>query len=131
MSVNHDKRNTAPDALKALAEARKIAIERAKELEESFPEQETVDYSIDECFTQLIISMYASGLKLGMGVMPDGMAIYVRLSMPNGGVDPRAGMVSFVVHNDPTEVLRKAVLALEASEKSAYWKPDRFAAAKT
>lgn len=117
-----------PDALKALEVARQQAIERAKELEESFPEPQTIDYSQEECFTQLVIAMYALGLKLGMGVMPDGMAIYIRLSVPSNSVDPRAGMVSFVVHNDPTEVLRKAVLALEASEKSAYWKPDRFAA---
>lgn len=116
-----------PDALKALEDARRQAIDRAKELEESFPEQPAVDYSVDECVTQLVIAMYALGLKVGLGVMPDGMAIYVRLSVPSKSVDPRAGMVSFGVHNDPTEVLRKAVLALEASEKSAYWKPDRFA----
>ena len=116
-----------PDALKALEVARQQAIERAKELEESFPEEQAVDYSVDECVTQLVIAMYALGLKLGMGVMPDGMAIYIRLSVPSKSVDPRAGMVSFVVHNDPTEVLRKAVQALEASAKSAYWKPDRFA----
>src|SRR5258707_7020132 len=109
-----------PDALKALEVARQQAIDRAQELAESFPEPETVDYSVDECITQLVIAMYALGLKMGLGVMPDGMAIYVRLSVPSKSVDPRAGMVSFVVHNDPTEVLRKAVQALEASAQSNY-----------
>ncbi len=120
-------KSTKSDALKALEDARRQAIERAKELEESFPEPTTIDYSTDECVTQLVIAMYALGLKVGMGVMPDGMAIYVRLSVPGKSVDPRAGMVSFVVHNDPTEVLRKAIQALEASAQSNYWKPDQYA----
>lgn len=115
------------DAPTPLDIARRQAIERAQELAESFPEAATIDYSSDECITQLVIAMYALGLKLGMGVMPDGMAIYIRLSVPRGSVDPRSGMVSFVVHNDPVEVLRKSIQALEASAQSAYWKPDRFA----
>jgi hypothetical protein len=122
-----NKPKQAADALKALEEARKLAIARAQELVEDFPEQHSIDYDEAECFTQLVIAMFTLGLKVGMGVMPDGMAVYVRLSVPSTADDPRAGMVSFVVHNSPLEVLRKAILALEASERSAYWKPDRFA----
>lgn len=120
-----------PDALKALEVARQQAIDRAKELEESFPPEQSLDYTAEECLIQLIIAMYATGLKLGMGVMPDGMAIFIRISVPSNSVDPRAGMVSFVVHNDPTEVFRKAILALEASPQSNYWKPDQYAAQRT
>jgi hypothetical protein len=122
-----NKSRQAPDALKALEAARKIAKDRAQELVEDFPEAQSIDYDEGECWTQIIIAMFALGLKMGVGVMPDGMAVYIRLSVPSGSSDPRAGMVSFVVHNSPLEVLRKAVLALEATEKSAYWKPDRFA----
>ena len=125
--ANRPVPNAAPDALKALQEAKKLAVQRAKELEEDFPPPREIDLTAEECYIQLVINMYASGLKVGMGVMPDGMAIWCRLSLPSTAKDPRAGMVSFLVHNDPTEVLRKAILAMESSEKSAYWKPDRFA----
>lgn len=121
------KANASPDALKALEVARKQAQVRAKELEEDFPPERSIDLSAEECYVQLVIAMFACGLKLGLGVMPDGMAIWLRLSMPSASVDPRAGMVSFLVHPDPTELLRKGILALEASERSAYWKPDQFA----
>lgn len=119
--------NAAPDALKALQAAKKLAQERAKELEDSFPEETTIDLSAEECYIQLVITMFACGLKVGLGVMPDGMAIWCRLSMPSTAKDPRAGMVSFLVHSDPTEVLRKAILALESSKQSSYWKEDRYA----
>jgi hypothetical protein len=75
--------------------------------------------------------MYMSGLKVGMGVMPDGMAVYVRLSMPKDAEDPRAGYVAFVVSNEPRSVLNKALDALEATVQSNYWKPDRFALGTT
>src|SRR6476659_651899 len=116
--------NGQPDALKALQDAKKLAQERAQELVEDMPEERSLDYSIEECHLQVLINMFAMGLKLGMGVMPDGMAIWIRLSVPNTAKDPRAGMVAFVVHSDPVDVWRKAVLALESSSKSNYWKED-------
>jgi len=119
--------NTTPDALKALQDAKKLAQERGKELAESFEEEREIDLTAEECYIQVVINMFAVGLKLGMGVMPDGMAIWIRLSVPSTAKDPRAGMVAFVVHSDPTDVWRKAVLALESSSKSNYWKVDRFA----
>lgn len=125
------KGNGTPDALSALQAAKKLAVERAKELEASFPEPVQLDLTAEECYVRLVIDMYASGIKLGMGVMPDGMAIWCRISMPSTAKDPRAGMVAFVVHNDPTEVLRKAILAMDASERSNYWKVDRFASQST
>lgn len=117
---------TSPDALKALDAARKTSKARAKEAAENAPQQDPSDRDETECFVHLVIAMYSTGLKLGLGVMPDGMAIYIRLSMPAASEDSRAGMVSFVVSQDTKSVLNKAVDALEASEKSQYWKPDRF-----
>jgi len=115
-----------PDALSALEVARKASAARAKEAASAAPPDREIDGTLEECAVQLIVYMYTYGLKVGMGVMPDGMAIYIRLSMPGGIEDERAGMVAFVVHNDPTEVFRKAIQALLASAKSNYWKTDRF-----
>lgn len=116
----------SPDALKALQEARKTAKARAKALADAEPREDPSDRDETECLVHLVISMYSTGLKVGLGVMPDGMAIYARLSVPSSSEDPRAGMVSFLVAQDTKTVFNKAVDALEASEKSQYWKPDRF-----
>lgn len=123
--------NAAPDALKALQDAKKLAQERAKELEDSLPPEREIDLTVEECYIQIVIAMFAYGLKLGMGVMPDGMAVWIRLSMPAKADDPRAGHVAFVVHSDPTIVWQKAILAMESSVKSNYWKEDRFADQRT
>jgi hypothetical protein len=120
-----------PDALKALEAARKASQARAKETAAAAPHEDPSDRDETECFVHLVIAMYASGLKMGLGVMPDGMAIYIRLSIPAASTDPRSGMVSFVVSQDTKSVLNKAVDALEASEKSRYWKVDRYATGQT
>jgi hypothetical protein len=120
MTLSKDVRNE-------LEEARKAAIARAEQEAAEAPAAELEDLDEAECFVRLVIAMYASKLKVGMGVMPDGMAIYLRLSIPKGSTDPRAGMVSFVVSSDTQAVLLKAVGALDASAQSSYWKPDRFA----
>lgn len=123
MSTSHEQ--------KLLKEAQERAKVRAKERLEAEPQPDVSDLSEAECFVRLVIAMYAFQLGVGMGVLPDGMAIWIRLRVPADSSDERAGMVAFVAHNDPATVLRKAVLALEASPKSNWWKPDRFAASQT
>lgn len=113
--------------LKALQEAQKAAQQRAKDQAALEPAADVSDLSESECWVRLIIAMYASQLNMGVGVMPDGMAVWIRLRVPASSTDPRAGRVAFVAHNDPAVVLQKAVLALEASPQSNWWKPDRFA----
>jgi len=117
-----------PDALKSLEAARKSAIAQAKEVAANTPTADVSDRDEAECFVTLVISMYASQLKVGFGVLPDGMAIFCRLSFPSTSTDSRAGMVSFLISDDTRAVLNKAVDALEADGKSRYWKADRFAA---
>jgi hypothetical protein len=116
-----------PDALRALEAAKKTAKARAQAEAAAAPKQDPSDRDETECFIHLVISMYSAGLKMGVGVMPDGMAIYIRLSFPSTSTDERAGMVSFLVSQDTKSVLNKAVDALEASERSQYWKVDRYA----
>jgi hypothetical protein len=111
-----------------LEAARKAAVARAKEAAEATPPPSDVsDLSIEDCFVRVLIEMFALGVGLGLGVMPDGMAIWIRLRMPAEAKDPRAGHVAFVAHNDPQTVWQKAVLALESSSPGQWWKPDRFA----
>src|SRR5689334_10662340 len=93
-------RQQPPDALKALQDARKTAMVRAEERDEGEQPADVGNLSVEECLVRLLIEMYASELTLGMGVMPDGMAVYARLRYPTSCKDPRAGLVSFVVHND-------------------------------
>jgi len=111
-----------------LTTARKAAVARAKA--EAAPEEQTDAFglTLEECWIRVVVSMYASGVGLGVGVMPDGMALWIRLRMPAKAKDPRAGMVAFVAHTDPLTVWQKAVQALESSAQSNWWKPDRFAA---
>lgn len=116
------------NALQTLKAAQEMAQARAKEERDNQPPPPDVsDLDEAECFVRLVIAMYASQLTLGMGVLPDGMAVYLRLRVPSKSTDPRAGMVSFVASDDTLSLLRKAVCALEASETSRWWKPDRFA----
>jgi len=111
-----------------LEKAREAAMARAKaEKEAAPPPPEAIDLDEAECFVRLVIEMYSSGLRLGMGVMPDGMAVWIRLSVPSKATSPYAGLVSFVISDDTTTVLRKAVVSLEAAPRPPYWKPDQFA----
>lgn len=119
--------NRKPDSLKALEEARRQAMARAEEQTEEQPATDFSDLSFEECFVRLLIEMYASQLKLGFGVMPDGMACFARLSYPTTSQDPRRGMVSFVVSDNHTSLLLKCLASLDASEKSKFWKTDSFA----
>jgi len=111
----------------ALEAAQKAAALRAKEEAAKAPPPVESDLDEAECFVQLVIESYASGLKMGMGTMPDGMAIWMRLSVPSQADSPYAGMVSFLISDDTLTVLRKAVASLEAPAKPPYWKPDQFA----
>jgi hypothetical protein len=110
----------------ALAAAKKAAAERSKEAPapEKLP---NIDLDAEECLVQLFIEMLSSGLKMGLGAMPDGMAFWIRLSMPGTSASPYAGLVSFLVAEDPTIALRKAVAALETAPKPPFWKPDMYA----
>lgn len=119
------KRNQALEAAQKAAQARAQA-EAAKA-----PPPTEVDLDEAECLVQLIIESFASGMRLGMGTMPDGMAIWIRLSIPSTASSPYAGMVSFLISDEPLTVLRKAVASLEAPAKPPYWKPDRYAQADT
>ena len=111
----------------ALENAKKAAQARAAEEAAKEPKLSEVDLDEAECLVQLVIESFGTGLKMGLGTMPDGMAVWMRLSMPSKAASPYAGMVSFLISNDPLTVLRKAVSSLEAPPKPPYWKPDRFA----
>jgi hypothetical protein len=117
-----------PNALKALEEARKTAMARAEEQSHEEEKRDYSDLSFEDCFIRLLVEMYSSQLKLGFGVMPDGMAVFARLSYPSASSDPRAGRVSFLVSNEHTSLLLKCMDALDATERSNFWKPDRYAA---
>lgn len=110
-----------------LEKARQAAMARAKEAVAASPPSDVSDLSIEDCFIRVLVEMFASGIGLGVGTMPDGMAIWIRLRMPTEAKDPRSGHVAFVAHNDPQVVWQKAVLALESSSPGQWWKPDRFA----
>lgn len=115
---------------KRLQEAKRVAKARAEaEAKSAEPDVPQVDYTVEEALVLLTIEMFRTGLTVGMGVLPDGMAVYVRLRMPSKAEDPRAGMVAFLAGSDAPSALSKALHALESSSKSNYWKPDRFAQA--
>jgi len=110
-----------------LEKAKKAAKLRAEKAAKEAPPPREVDDDEAACFVRLVIEMFTSGLRLGMGTMPDGMAVWIRLSIPREAESPYAGLVSFVVSDDTLTVLRKAVASLEAAPQPPYWKPDQFA----
>lgn len=115
---------------KRLQDAKRAAKARAeKQAAEEIAEAPKIDYSTEECLVLLTIEMFRTGLTVGMGVLPDGMAVYVRLRMPSKAEDPRAGQVAFLAGSDAPSALNKAVQALDAPKDGVYWKPDRFAQA--
>lgn len=111
----------------SLEAAKAAASARAKEEAAKAPQLSEVDLDAEECLVQLAVESFASGLRMGMGTMPDGMAIWMRLSMPSKASSAYAGLVAFLISDDPLTVLRKAVAALEAPPKPPFWKPDQFA----
>lgn len=116
-----------PDALKALEQARLTAAARAEDRASQEPEPAPSEESVEDCMLRLVVYCYASELKVGMGVMPDGMAIWIRLGFPKTSRDERAGLVSFCVSDTLQAVLWKAMAALDSGPKSTYWKPDQYA----
>jgi len=115
----------------ALAAAKKAAAARfAENPPPAVAQAPSVDLDEAECLVQLFIEMLGTGLKMGLGAMPDGLAFWVRLSVPSEATSPYAGMVSFLVSDEPLSSLRKAVAALEASPKPPFWKPDQYAKPK-
>jgi hypothetical protein len=120
-------RGKTSDALRALQDAKKAAQANAASRQEAEPATPEVDDDEATCFVKLSIACYLHGYVLGMGAMPDGSALWLRLRCPATSDDPRAGMVAFCVSDDSLGILQKAVAALDASPKSKWWKPDRFA----
>jgi hypothetical protein len=117
----------APDALAALQAAQKASQDRAKREKklDILPPPPDLDHA--EALVQLCIYMYATGCTFGMGTLPDGSGIYGRLRMPGKSDDVHAGMVAFLVSDDPLGVLLKTLAALDAPAKPPYWKPDQYA----
>jgi hypothetical protein len=109
-----------------LDEARKAAMQKAKD--EAPPEPRLPeDLDAVDALVQLLVQSYALGFTYGLGAMADGSALWLRIRVPKSSVHPCAAMVAFVVDQDPTTLLCKALLALEASPESKWWKPDAFA----
>jgi hypothetical protein len=110
----------------ALAAAKRAAAKRFKEtpVPEKLP---NISLSAEECLVQLFVEMLSSGARLGMGAMPDGMAFWVRISVPIAATSPYAGMVAFLVAGDPQTALSKAVAALESPAGAPFWKTDQYA----
>jgi hypothetical protein len=116
-----------PDALSALQAAQKDRQALARKEAAESPQAEIPDLGVEEAVVQLCVAMYAHGCTFGMGALPDGTGIYGRVRIPGKSSHPCAGMVAFVVSDDPGAVLLKALSALESSPKSRFWKPDQFA----
>lgn len=120
----------SPNALGALQAAQKARQAQARQEAAQAPKtpvDDTLTYA--EALVQICVSCYAYGCSFGLGALPDGTGIYGRLRMPGKADHPCAGMVAFVVSDDPLSVLHKALAALESSPTSSFWKPDRFAQA--
>lgn len=120
--------NGSPDALRALQKAQKDRQAQARK-EASEQPRADIDDSLShaEALVQLCVAAYAYGCTFGLGALPDGSGIYGRIRMPGKSDHPCAGMVAFVVSDDPLSVLHKALAALQSSPKSNFWKPDQFA----
>jgi len=115
-----------PDALRALENAQKTARKRAQDQIAADPPPAEVELDEAGCFVQLAVACYGWGCVLGMGVMQDGSALWLRIRMPPTSTHACAGMVAFVVSDDTLAILQKAVQALDASPHSKWWKPDKY-----
>lgn len=117
-----------PNALGALQKAQKDrqAQARKEQQEETIA---LVDDSLShaEALVQLCVAAYAHGCTFSLGALSNGSGLYGRLRMPGTSLHPCAGMVAFVVSDDPLSVLHKALAALESSPRSNFWKPDQYA----
>jgi len=116
-----------PDALGALQAAQKSRQEIARLEAEEAPKATTPDLEVLEALVQLCVYMYAHSITFGMGALPDGSGVYGRVRVPGKSDHACAGMVAFVVSDDPHAVLLKALAAMESSPQSRFWKPDQFA----
>lgn len=115
------------DPLSALQKAQRDRQAQALKEAAETPPADRPDLNHEEALVRLCVSMYAWGATFGMGALPDGSGIYGRVRMPGKADHPCAGMVAFVVSDDPLTVLLKALAALDSSPTSKFWKPDQFA----
>lgn len=116
-----------PDALSALQQAQRDRQALARQEAKEAPVAERPDLDHGEALVQLCVACYAYGATFGMGALPDGSGIYGRVRIPGKSDHPCAGMVAFVVSDDPLTVLLKALAALDSSPRSNFWKPDQYA----
>lgn len=120
--------SNAPNPLSVLQKAQRDRQDQARKAAAGEPKAEVDDsLSHAEALVQICVAAYAHGCTFALGALPDGSGIYGRLRMPGSSSHPCAGMVAFVVSDDPLSVLHKALAALDSSPRSNFWKPDQFA----
>lgn len=122
-------RTNPPGWDQRLAEARKVAQTRASQqaIGPEWPRSEDVD--LDAALAELTIEMLSTGLRIAAGANPDGMSIWVRMTMPDDAIDERAGKVAFTASDLLDKALRKAVQLLE-TQSPKIWKPNAFSPSK-
>lgn len=121
------KVDNAPGWSKRIEDARREAMSKSQAstgVGPEWPKPDAVD--IETALSELTMSMYLAGLKVGCGVMNDGSGVWVRVTYPPGANDPKAGRVAFTVSDTLDKALRKAVQLLE-TDSDKVWKVDQFA----
>lgn len=118
-------RNSPVQVNDRLAQARAAAKNRGQLTDEGpdWPKWDAIE--LDTAMEELTIASYEFGVKVGMGLMNDGSAVWCRLTYPGDCTHHNAGCVAFTVSDTMDKVIRKAVQLLDVHSPRV-WKADQY-----
>lgn len=83
------------------------------------------DATLEEALEYFEIALYADGLKISVGSLKDGSAVFCRLSFPKWSDSGFKGLTTFAASDTLEKALRKAYLHTTTTHSSV-WKPDTY-----
>lgn len=83
------------------------------------------DYSLQEALEYIEVEMYENGLKVSLGSLKDGSALFVRFSFPKWSDSGYKGLTTFAASDTLEKALRKAYGHTSTTHASV-WKVDQF-----
>lgn len=83
------------------------------------------DFSLEDALEYFEVELYANGLKISIGSLKDGSALFCRLSFPKWSDSGYKGLTTFAASDTLEKALRKAYGHTSTTHASV-WKVDQY-----
>ena len=83
------------------------------------------DFSLEDALDYIELEMYANGLKVSLGSLKDGSALFVRFSFPKWSDSGYKGLTTFAASDTLEKAIRKAY-GHTSTTHSSVWKVDQY-----